>query len=116
MRSSAEGVHLTIPVFIYGYDHSGKPLKEITRTVTVSEDGGFVELTALVSKEHPVLLMNMATGNSISCRATSAQPASSGKAYVEIHFALPSPQFWGLEFPLEALHGATQKHAEAAEA
>ena len=103
MRSTTQRAHPAVPVFIYGYDHSGKPFKEFTKTVTISANGGFVEIVAAVAREHPLLVMNLATGHSISCRVASIQSASNGnaKAHVGIRFSSPSPQFWRLEFPTE---------------
>ncbi len=78
----------------------------------VSADGGCIELDAPVAQEQPALLINMETGRSISCHVTSIHMAADGKAYVGIHFALPSPRFWGLELPREELHPATRKRPQ----
>ena len=115
MRSGSARVHLVVPVFIYGYDDSGVPFREITRTLMIEAKGGFVELAEPVSKKHPVLLINIATGHSISCRVVSIRKRSNGKAEVGVHFAQPSPGFWGLEFPTNGPHPTIQKNADATE-
>ena len=102
MRSRSARVHLIVPVFIYGHNDSGIPFKEITSTLTIEATGGSVALTAPVSKKHPVLLVNISTGHSISCRVASIRKGSNGKAEVGIYFALPAPDFWGVEFPPKA--------------
>lgn len=112
MRPTTQRAHSAVPVFISGYDHSGQPFKEITKTLTISPDGGFVELAAPVAGEYPLLLINMATGHCISCHATSVHTGPDGKAHVCIVFAAPSPQFWGIEFPPEQLHRATRRSPE----
>jgi hypothetical protein len=109
MRSSGLHASLSVPVFIYGYDHSGKPFKEITRTLMVSAEGGFVELAAPVATEHPALLINMATARCISCYITSTHMGASGKAHVGIHFALSSPRFWEIEFPAKVPQRVTRR-------
>ena len=111
MQSKVNHVRLSVPVFIYAHDHSGKPLKEITRTLTVAEKGGFVELAGPVASEHPLLLINMVTGQCISCHAVSTHLAPDGKAHVGILFAAPSPQFWGIDFSPEELRHATPRRA-----
>jgi hypothetical protein len=104
-------VHLIVPVFIYGHNDSGVPFREITRTLTIEATGGLVELAAPVSKKHPILLVNIATGHSISCRVASIRKGSNGKAEVGIYFALPSPGFWGLEFPPDGPHPTILKES-----
>lgn len=119
MRSKTQRVDFTIPVFVYGYNDCGKPFKEITKTVTINGNGGSVEIAALVAREHPLLLMNLATGHSIACRVTSIQSASNGngKAHVGIRFSSPSPQFWRVEFPSDGeVDHAIRKRLELLEA
>ena len=116
MRSRSARVHLIVPVFIYGYNDSDVPFKEITRTLMVEATGGFVELAAPVSKKRAVLLVNISTGHSISCRVASTRGGSNGKAEVGIYFALPAPGFWGIEFPPEGPHRTTRRNLRPAEA
>jgi len=112
MESRTPQVHLNVPVFVYGYDPTGKPFKEITRTLTINAKAGFVELAAPVATEHPLLLMNMATGRSVSCHARSIHVGPDGKGHVCVVFTVPSPQFWGIEFPPQELHRPTRTHPE----
>ena len=106
MHSKTSQVHLTIPVFIYGHSDSGDRFKEMTRTLTIDANGGCVELEASVSKERPLLVVNIGTGQFVSCRVASIKKGMNGKAHVGIYFALPSPRFWGVEFPSDEMDHA----------
>jgi hypothetical protein len=115
MRPNTQRVRLTVPVSIFGYDFCGEPFNEVTETLEIGSDGGLIELGAPIAREHPFLLINMSTGRATSCRIASLEIASNGKARVGIHFALPSPQFWGLDFPVEEeMDHFTQQHLMAA--
>ena len=116
MRSKVDCIHLTVPVFIYAHDRDGRPFKEITRTLTATANGGLVELARSIAKEYPLLVINMATGRSVSCHIKSVQMRSNGKAVVKLRFAAPSPEFWGLEFPLEELRHDVRTRREPAKA
>ena len=117
LRSGVTQMHRKVPVFISGYDSCREPFNEVTETSEISVDGGFVELLAPIAKEHPFLLINMATGRAAACGVASLQIAPNGKARVGIHFALPSPEFWGVEFRLEKeVDQAIQQHLEPAPA
>jgi hypothetical protein len=111
MRPNTQRVRLTVPVSIFGYDFCSEPFNEVTKTLEISADGGLIELGAPIAREYPFLLINMSTGRATSCRVASLEIASNGKAHVGIQFALPSPQFWGLDFsPEEEMCHATQQH------
>jgi hypothetical protein len=110
MRPNTKRVRLPVPVSIFGYDFCGEPFNEVTETLEIGADGGLIELGAPIAREHPFLLINMATGRAAGCRVSSLQIASNGKAHVGVRFALPSPQFWGRDFsPEEEVHHATQE-------
>jgi hypothetical protein len=112
MRSRTSRVHLAIPVFVYGYENNGSPYKEITETVTINASGALIELATPVAKEQPVLVVNMKTGESISCHVASIGKAESGKTAVGIRFDQPAPRFWGLAFPPEDWDPASRKRPE----
>ena len=88
----------------------------MTETLEVSAKGGVVELAAPIAREHPFLLIYMATGSAASCRVASLQIAPSGRAQVGIQFILPSPGFWGVEFPPERVDHTAQRYLVPVEA
>lgn len=112
MRARATRVHLAIPVFVYGTTKSGAPFKEITETLTVSDNGALIELETPVIKDQKLLLANMKSGAEITCQVSSLRVAENGKTQVGVRFDEPSPRYWGIGFPPEDWDPSERKRPE----
>jgi TonB family protein len=74
---------------------SGQAIREEGRTVIVFDNGAVLR----TSNNLPIgqnLLLSNASGREVACRTVSGQNLPSGKGYVEVEFAEPVKDFWGV--------------------
>lgn len=98
-------VCIEIPIIVQGSrnSHPPQPFLEETRTVIVFPHGAVLRLTEVVTQGQIVIIQNMRLKQEVACRVTSSKPSASVKGYVEVEFTQPTPGFWGIGFPGEAI-------------
>ena len=90
---------MSIPVGVSGKNATGKNFTEDTETTVVNAHGGLLFLYEPVKIGTNIALTNRATNEEQTCRVVSMRKASDKGMHVGIEFLLPSPNFWGAEFP-----------------
>jgi hypothetical protein len=91
----------SLPVFIYGR-LEGQPFSEHAETANVSPQGGLLEVSCDIERAHPVLITNLRTNEELACRVARVIKSSTGKTLVGLEFLRPSPNFWSVDFSLNA--------------
>jgi hypothetical protein len=90
---------LTVPVLVQGKTISGEPIRELTRTLSVSAHGGLLALAATVEKGQTLLVENKNTRKKQECRVVYVGPTHNGKWSVGIEFTQVAVDFWRIYFP-----------------
>jgi hypothetical protein len=102
-------VVIEIPVTVFAQDSSGKIFEEKANTVTVSNHGACVVLSADIDPQKPALLVDTRTKAEIQCRVAHRQDLGNGRREVGFEFATPLPRVWGIGFPPENWDPAERK-------
>lgn len=92
-------VWTSIPVRASGKDAGGKNFSEDTKTIVVNAHGGLLLLHQPVNVGADIVLTNRDTKEEQACRVVTMRDPSDKGMHVGIEFLLPSPRFWGVEFP-----------------
>ena len=90
---------LSLSVVALGKAASGEPFREVTRTLSLSVNGGLLALVANVQKEQTILVENRSTRKEQECRIAYVGPTQNGKSSVGIEFMQGAPDFWKIYFP-----------------
>jgi hypothetical protein len=90
---------MSIQVCVSGKNIDGENFSEDTETTVVNAHGGLLFLYQPVKIRADIVLTNRVTNEEQACRVVSLRKASDKGMHVGIEFLLPSPHFWGLEFP-----------------
>jgi hypothetical protein len=102
-------VVIEIAVTVFAQDLNGKIFEEKANTVTVSNHGACVVLSADIDPQKPALLVNEKTKAEIQCRVAHRQDIGNGKREVGFEFSEPLPRVWGIGFPPENWDPAERK-------
>jgi hypothetical protein len=86
-------------VLVQGKTISGEPIRELTRTLSVSAHGGLLALAATVEKGQTLLVENKNTRKKQECRVVYVGPTHNGKWSVGIEFTQVAVDFWRIYFP-----------------
>jgi hypothetical protein len=89
-----------VPIVVYGQNRTVGGFHEETNSNLVSAHGGLVSLTARVSVDETVLVVNKATQEEQECRVTYVHALEGPKKKVGLALLRSAPNFWGLNFPL----------------
>jgi len=93
-------IWINIPVRASGKDADGKDFSEDTQTIVVNAHGGLLFLQQPVKVGTEFLLTNRDTKEEQPCRVVTLRGPLTDKGMdIGIEFLLPSPHFWGVDFP-----------------
>ncbi len=103
-------VAIEIPVTVQGSRSApGRQLPqqfvEETRTVLVFVEGGVLRISEEVAPGQFLILKNLYNGEETPC-VVVPKNIGSAKGYVEVEFAQPVEDFWGIDFATGQPHGA----------
>ncbi len=107
-RRRAHRVHLTAPVFVYGWLR-GEPFSESTETIDVCALGGSLPLSTGVIPAQTLLLTNPQSDQEAQCRIIHAKSTPEGKTLVGFEFVRPAQNFWQVDLAsreAEVIHTA----------
>jgi hypothetical protein len=96
-------VTLLVPLKIYEPGSNKRFLVEEASALKVSLWGGLVCLRTTVNRDQKLFLVNQATGESAESKVAYLGPMQlTGRRLrlVAVEFLKPSPNFWGLAFPV----------------
>lgn len=88
-----------IPVRAAGKNADGKNFSEETETMVVNAHGGLLSLHQPLKVRAEITLTNLATQEEQACRVVTLRDPSGKGTHVGFEFLLPSPGFWGFDFP-----------------
>ena len=110
-RRRSKRLALRVPVIVYGRSKAGSALREKTRMLSVSANGGMLALSAPVQRGQTILLVNEATREEQECHVVYVESRERGKAEIGIAFLRPAPNFWQVSFPPVDRQSPTQRRA-----
>ena len=90
---------LSVPVLVYGNDSSGRPFRELTRTLSLNANGASLILGPLVQESQTILVENKNTRQQQECRVLNVAPAENGAWKVGVEFTHQIAGFWQVYFP-----------------
>lgn len=98
-RRRSKRLGLSVAVFVYGKNVSGKPFRELASTISVSANGGLVALAATVQEGQTILVQNKSTLQEQECRVVHVRSTADEKWAVGIAFTQVAADFWQISFP-----------------
>jgi hypothetical protein len=90
---------MSIAVRVSGKNADGRDFSEETETIMVNAQGGQLFLHQPMKARAEILVTNLASKEEQACRVVTQRDPSAKGMRVGIEFLLPSPRFWGVEFP-----------------
>jgi hypothetical protein len=93
-------VWLQMRVIVETEIEQGKLLRLEAFTISVSAQGGLLEMGLRVQEGQKLLLTNPAVGARQDCRVVRVRSSRNGSFAVAFEFDCPTPQFWSIAFPL----------------
>jgi hypothetical protein len=109
-------VTLRVSLRIFEPGSNSRFLVEEAYSVKVSLWGGLIALRAAVNRDQKLVMVNQATGETADCKVVHLGPTqlSGGLRLVAIEFLRPSPDFWGMIFPVvDPCQPQNTRHAKA---
>jgi len=92
---------LSVHILVKGHRVDGQPFAEETYTVVVNVHGALIFLAENVKASQPVTILNVKSGEEVSCKVVDVGPTHEGKREIGIEFLKPSGRFWRVSFPPE---------------
>ena len=109
-------VTLRVPLKIFEPGSNKRFLVEEASAVKVSLWGGLIALRTAVNRDQKLSVVNQATGETAESKVVYLGPIqlSGGLRLVAIEFLRPSPDFWGMVFPVvDPCRSPTTRYAKA---
>lgn len=76
-------------------------MEEVGYTLSVNAHGALIELSFEPEETRYLVLHNRITNHRQACRLVWSRQHTDGKWHCGVEFVVPSPHFWGVEFPPE---------------
>ena len=95
----SQRVLLRVPIVLMGSMEDGKPFSEETITLVVNAHGALVALVTKVSASRKLGMVNLSSGEELSCTVIHNGATSNGKTEIGVEFTAPAPFFWRISFP-----------------
>lgn len=90
---------LAVPVLVHGMEKSGKPFRELTRTLSLSANGALLSLAADLREGQPIVVENKNTLQQQECRVVYVGPLRNAKRAFGLAFTRAAAEFWEVYFP-----------------
>ena len=107
---------LRVPLKIFEPGSDKRFLVEEASAVKVSLWGGLIAIRTAVNRDQKLVVVNQATGETAESQVVYLGPIqlSGGLRLVAIEFLRPSPDFWGMVFPVvDPCRSQTTRYAKA---
>ena len=95
----SQRVILAVPLRVSGNRLSGAPFVEHAKTLIVNAHGALLQLQEPLREGQTLSIMNVTTGEEITCKVVDLSQGANGVSEVGVEFAEPSPRFWRVSFP-----------------
>jgi hypothetical protein len=95
----SQRVLLAVPIVLMGSTEEGKPFSEETITHVVNAHGALVALGTKVFAGQKLSMVNLSSGEELSCIVIHNGAATNGKTEIGLEFTAPAPFFWRISFP-----------------
>lgn len=95
----SQRVLLRVPIVVMGEAPHGTPFSEETITLIVNAHGALISLAVKVIAGQKLGVVNLSSGEELSCHVVHVGAANNGKSEVGIEFVSPAPFFWRISFP-----------------
>ena len=119
-RRRSQRLPLAISVKVYGRTPRNRPFRDETATMTVSLNGGLLQMKPRVKVGQNLLIVNSFTEEERLCRVVSIDARPRGAKSVAVEFSQSDGDFWHVYGPRVALRPVPQtasaKEAVLAEA
>lgn len=112
-RRRSNRLNLSVPVLVHGTEMSGKPFRELTRTLSVNANGALLALAACVDKGQSIFVENKNTLQQKECRVVYVGPSENAKRPVGVAFTRPAAEFWEVYFTPRVSRFAATNPSEA---
>jgi hypothetical protein len=104
-RRRSQRLPLSIPIRVYGRTPWNHPFRDLTATMTVSLNGGLLDMKPRVMVGQTILVVHGITEEARECLVVSVDGKPRERKKVAVEFSTPAGDFWhayGPRIPLKA--------------
>jgi hypothetical protein len=105
-RRRSQRLPLSIPIRVYGRTPRNHPFRDLTATMTVSLNGGLLDMKPRVKVGQKILVVHGITEEERECLVVSVDGKRGGRKKVAVEFSHPVGDFWHTYGPPVSLKAA----------